>query len=475
MVTDQKVRAKDCAPPLQAKLAPWMQTLLKRPELAAKLVETHGSPLHLVVASEFRRNVASLKSALNQRQLQGSFFFARKANKLPWFVSLAAEEGIGVDTASLTEVVETLALGVNPRNVTVTAVGKDARLLTRSIEAGCLVVIDNRDELELTKKLAAGLGKPARIGLRFAGFQLPSGKLFSRFGFRCEQAPELLQEIADCPDLQLQILHAHLDRYETSERAGAGHQLISLADQARALGHKIEGIDLGGGILMRYLDSESQWQSFLDELVDSVAEKRPKFTFNGDGFGFQLTGDQVTGKADLYPAWNPIAKERFIGQVLDHKNNGVSLAEELRQRDLHVFFEPGRCLLDNTGMTLASVSFRKQDTLGNQLVGLTMNRMNLRPFRAEFCSDPYHLSLKQDHEQLDQGVFLVGNLCSESDLIFRRKLHLDKLPKVDDLFCFANTAGYLAHHMEIGSHGDPRPANLLLDAQTLDVLDKFAN
>jgi diaminopimelate decarboxylase len=109
-----------------------------------------------------------------------------------------------------------------------------------------------------------------------------------------------------------------------------------------------------------------------------------------------------------------------------------------------------------------------------------MNRMNLRPFRAEFCVDPIILpaaASQSSEKQLPQGngagVFLVGGLCSESDLIFRRRLALNALPELEDLFLFPNTAGYLMHHMEIGTHGDGLPANVLLDAETLAVQDSF--
>jgi diaminopimelate decarboxylase len=48
------------------------------------------------------------------------------------------------------------------------------------------------------------------------------------------------------------------------------------------------------------------------------------------------------------------------------------------------------------------------------------------------------------------GVYLVGNLCLESDLITRRQVFLPRLPQPGDLLAFANTAGYCmdftAHH-----------------------------
>src|ERR1700742_4550757 len=106
------------APPLTAKLAPWMERLIQNPRAVREWISTHGSPLHAVVTAEFKRNVKDLLSPFKERGLAGGLFFARKANKLPWFVTAAKEAGIGVDTASLQELRETLELGVNPDQIT---------------------------------------------------------------------------------------------------------------------------------------------------------------------------------------------------------------------------------------------------------------------------------------------------------------------------------------------------------------------
>lgn len=465
--------ATNIAPPLTPKLAPWMEDVLSQPDRLSDLVATYGSPLHLLVGHEFTRNVKDLLSPLKARALNGGLFFARKANKLPWFVSLAREAGIGVDTASAEEVRETLALGVDPQKLIVTAIGKDKPLLTHAISAGCLLVVDNEDELNLIRGVCQSLETPARIGLRFAGFDFDGRKQVSRFGFPIEDAPALLHVVADNPLLQLEILHAHIDRYDTGERAFAARALIKLSDHARTLGiSTIKGIDLGGGILMRYLQNEEQWHTFTAALVDAVAGKRPAFTYGQDGLGYYRVGTAVHGSADLYPAFNHLSKERFIAAILDHEQSGVPIHRELADRSLSIFFEPGRALLDNTGITVAKVSFRKKDTEGNQLVGLAMNRMNLRPFRAEFCNDPLFLS-GQGTSAAAGGGFLVGSLCSESDLIYRRRVRLDRVPALDDIVCFVNTSGYLMHHMEIGTHGGPLPANVLLDPESLAVQDAF--
>jgi diaminopimelate decarboxylase len=464
----------DCAPPLTAKLAPWISRFIGQPALGQSLLDTYGSPLHVVVSSEFRRNVTDLLSPYQARGLSGGLFFARKANKLPWFPPLAQEEGIGVDTASITELRDTLKLGVSPERIIVTAIGKSKQLVTEAVANGCLLVLDNLDELNLTKETARSLGRTARIGLRFSGFTLAGRTIFSRFGFPVDDFGALLEDVCrEKAVVKLEILHAHLDRYDTAERAAAARQLIQFSDRAKEAGQRIVGIDLGGGILMRYLDSAAEWQEFQDRLIASVSGKQPTFTYLADGLGYFKVGDEVMGKADLYPAWNHLSKERFISAVLDDDAGGTPLHQEVSRRGLQLFFEPGRALLDNVGVTLSSVMFHKRDTSGNLLIGLAMNRTNLRPFRAEFCSDPFLLTSARGAEAVE-GAYLVGNLCSESDLIFRRKLRFAQLPRSGDSLCFVNTAGYLAHHMEIGTHGDPLPANALIDAETFVVSETFA-
>jgi diaminopimelate decarboxylase len=452
-----------------------MENLLDQPSKARTWLDMHGSPLHVLVASEFTRNVNDLLLPLRQRGISGTLFFARKANKLPWFVGLCKETGIGVDTASLRELQETLLLGVSPDQIVVTAISKGHELISLAISKGCLLIIDNSDELEMVRSVARSLGTSARIGLRFSGFIANGRKIFSRFGFPIADWPQLNAELIADPSLQIELFHAHLDRYDVNERALAARQLIDCADSAAATGRSISSIDLGGGILMRYLKEASQWRHFLDDLLSSIAGNRPLFTYQGDGLGYYKAGREVHGSPDLYPAWNDISKERFIAAILDHTKNGVPLHRELSARKIKLFFEPGRSLLDNVGITLAKVCFRKRDTSGNLLIGLEMNRTNLRPFRAEFCSDPILLS-EESHEmrkKSTEGAFLVGNLCTESDLLFKRKLQLSYLPQPGDIFCFANTAGYLAHHAETGTHGGPLPTNLLVDEVRWEVLDQL--
>lgn len=459
---ETQVILKNCAPPLTAKLAPWMRKFVEENKNNSDFYNKFDLPAHLIYGAEFKRNAKDLLSPLQERNLSGGLYFARKANKLPWLVHLANEMGLGVDTASLGEVKETLSLGVPAQKIVITAIGKQEELVDLAIAKSCLLIIDNEDELKLIQERASAMEKKARVGLRFAGFKVLDRVIFSRFGLPVADWKQIFSNI-DKNWLEVENLHAHLDRYDTQERACAAFELLQISDWACAQGLAIKSIDLGGGILMRYLDDQRQWSEFQDALLESVKGKRPYFTWQNDGLGYHKFSQEVIGKPDLYPAWNDISKERFIAKVLDDTTNGKPLHKEFSDRNMAVYFEPGRCLMDNVGMTLARVTFRKRDSLGNLLVGVNVNRMNVRPFRAEFCCDPIVMRQNPRAEKLDEGAFIVGNLCSESDLLYRRRLSLGYMPEPKDVVCFPNTGGYLMHHMEIGTHGDPLPVNILLD------------
>lgn len=455
-------------------MAQWVKTLLAKPEKLREWTDEFGSPLHITELSEFNKNIDDLTNPIKERGLDSCLYFARKANKLAWFVKAAKAKGIGVDTASLLEVEETLELGLDPEKVVVTAIGKDKNLVEQSIKSGCLLIIDNEDELDLIEATARELNKKARVGLRFSGFQTDYRVVFSRFGFPIKDAIVLASKVNESSHLKLEVFHAHIDKYKTEERASAAFAMIKVIDELKSSkGININGIDLGGGILINYLNSQEQWSTYRQQLEEAVLEKRPHFNANNDGLGLTCVNGKLEGEPEVYPFWNDNAKGTFIANILDQKEDGIPLSKQLASRNLKLYFEPGRALLDNAGITLGCVSFRKYDTEGNYLVGLSMNRMNLRPFRQEFCVDPVHVSFSNNLTEMKEPAYLAGCLCSESDLIYRRKIQLTHKPEVNDLFLFPNSAGYLAHHMEIGTHGNPLPKNILIDSENLEILDTF--
>mgnify|MGYP003731282277 CR=1 FL=1 len=112
---------------------------------------------------------------------------------------------------------------------------------------------------------------------------------------------------------------------------------------------------------------------------------------------------------------------------------------------LELYIEPGHALLDQCGVTLARVGFVKQSAFGEVLVGMEMKRSDLVFENREVFVDPLLISQNSLEQNGDEvGVYLVGNLCLESDLIFKRKVFMRQLPSPGDALAFINTAAYMS-------------------------------
>ena len=136
--------------------------------------------------------------------------------------------------------------------------------------------------------------------------------------------------------------------------------------------------------------------------------------------------------------------------------------------------EPGRSLLDGCGMTVARVEFRKQRSDGTWLIGVAMNRTQMRSTSDDFLVDPLLLRPAGAGEPTEaiEG-YLVGAYCIERELISWRRFSFPHGVAVGDLIAFPNTAGYLMHILESASHQIPLARNLIVhDGEaTLDPIE----
>lgn len=456
------------APPLTPKIAPWMKRLIQNKVLLDNLLRDETNPVNLFNLSEFKSNISAFKAIFESSSIQYKLYFARKANKLPCFVSAAKEMNIGVDVASLAELNETLSLGISPEKIVITGTGKSSKLIDQGIIAGCTLILDSFDDLALVSERSKTLNIPATTGLRFSGFPGLKGSKRSRFGFNLKDLPQIVKEVKR-NEKQLQTistLHAHIDKYEVDDRVRACEALLFISDILKNEGHPITTIDLGGGIPISYIDSEAEWSNFNRTFEDCFQKKVNSITYTGDFLASSFSQD-TEYQLNIYPAYGTITREKFIERIMNSRSHsGKALKNELLERNLKIAFEPGRSLLDNCGATIAAVAFNKKDSDHNRIIGLHMNSTQLSPFRAELPIDPVLLSSRQERSEPCEG-FIVGNMCSESDIIYKRCITFPFEPSRNDIFFFPNTAGYFIHHKEVGTHGLPLAKNIILHPEHL--------
>ncbi len=442
-----------------------MSDLMANKPLLDTLFETHGSPLNIHYLPAMDENIHTFRKVFEKHGLPHQLYYARKANKTQSVVERAAQNGIGVDTASYRELKQALEAGVSPELLVVTAAIKTAQLLELAVEHNVLVIIDNPDECELLNSIAKKHKKHTRIGFRVSGFYAEDKKLYSRFGFDINAVAPFIT--TGCfPDggeshLVYKGLHFHLDGYSTTERGAALTQCIVLAKRLETQGLKTEFIDIGGGVLVNYLQHKDEWNNFQQELKKAVQGKRDEITFNNDGLGFQLIDGHLHGTLDTYPYYNEENGATFLENILNYRyKNYPSVSELLQGKDIELRMEPGRSLLNQVGMTLARVVFRKKDARGRWLVGLEMNMSQLKSSSADFLLDP--LTALEPAATAPTEVYFTGAYCLEQDILLKRKIALPHLPQVGDVIGFVNTAGYLMHFYETQAHLFELSTNLSL-------------
>ncbi|MBU2902152.1 Y4yA family PLP-dependent enzyme [Maribacter dokdonensis] len=452
---------------LTPKTSDWMHELFNNQSVVKGLVERYGSPINVHHLPSFNNNCEMYKQVFESYGLKYRIFYARKANKSRGLVKQAFASGIGVDTASFKELEQSLALGGNSENLVLTAAIKTEPQIELAIKNGVPIILDNEDECVLTQAIAKRIGLKANVGFRISGFTVDQEKLYSRFGFDIDEVVNFIAsyvgENKSFNMLKVTGIHFHLDEYSTYQRSVSLVASIQIFSKLKEKGYAMSFIDIGGGILMNYLEDEKEWNTFNEQLKKSVLEDSNDITFSNNGLGFRLEDGQLRGKLNTYPFFSAINKESFIREVLDFVDDqsGLSVASLLLKNGVELRIEPGRSLLDQVGMTIAKVIHRKKDAKGQWLVGLEMNMSQMMSSSADFLLDPFMLYNSEVEKNENVDVFFTGAYCLERDVLLKRKITFPRLPAIGEYVAFVNTAGYMMHFFETEAHLFELSSNLM--------------
>lgn len=424
-------------PPLEGRREAWMDELCTDPATARQLIDTYGSPVNVHDPAAMSRNIEELAD-------QGArVFFARKANKSLVFVDTVRDLGHGVDVASYHELRQVLERRMPPERIIVSAAIKTDQLIDLAIDHGVIISVDSVDELRRVDKRRSLLGaERARVAPRLA----PDPALLppTRFG---ETARVWAEALANpVPGIEVVGIHCHLHGYAVADRITALGEVLKLIDALTHRGHAVRFVDLGGGVPMSYFDAPEPWENF-QRLRARIGEtSQREFTWKKDPL------------SNIYPFYQTPQRGEWLAELLASDE-----AQGLAERGVALHLEPGRSVLDGCGMTLARVAFIKTRSDGLPLVGLEMNRTQLRTAADDYLIDPIHLPGPDRPAAQTVGMegYFVGAYCIEDEVIVRRRMRFPAGVAVGDVIAFVNTAGYFMHILESASHQIPLARNIV--------------
>ena len=406
-------------------------------------LNTFSSPCNILFPENLENNIKIIEKVLQKHNLLYKVFYAHKCNKSLTIVKEASLLNVNIDVANIYELRRALISGFTGDRIEATG-PKNKEFLILAIEQNVTINVDNLSELntilELNKKINK---KNINILLRISSFfENYAVERITRFGMSYEDILEALDIICRNKFLNLLGFSFHVDTVKNSEKVTAMKNALKLTTKTIEMGLSPKVIDIGGGFKVNYIDSEDEWNSSITELKQSFLSLN-SLTWNNDTFGMNIKNNTLAGTLNIYNFYNKEKEAEDLDLFLstpieDYQNQTV--AEILTDNMITIYVEPGKALLDNLGVTISKVNFVKK-IKDDLVVGLDMRRNDLVMVESEVFLDPIVVS---ESEKLKEkvGVYFVGNLCLEGDLIYKRKIFIDQIPKEGDLVVFINTAGY---------------------------------
>ena len=331
-----------------------------------EIARQFGTPAYVYSRAAIERGYREFSDACSGRDVL--ICYSVKANSNLAVLNLLAKLGSGFDIVSGGELARVLAAGGSAAKTVFSGVGKNETEMRAALDAGVLCFnVESEAELDRLASLASSSGKIAPVSLRVNPDVDPrthpyiaTGLRESKFGIAYDAAIPLYRKAARLPGIRVAGVDVHIGSQitEIGPFVAALEKVLEFVDVLDASGVRLEHLDLGGGLGIRYRDE------------------------------------------------NPPALKDYI----------ASLFDRLGGRKIRVMFEPGRSLVGNTGLLLTRVEYLKHGAAKNfVVVDAAMNDL-IRPALYDAWHDIMPVTPREGSAR---RYDVVGPVCESADFIAR--------------------------------------------------------
>ncbi len=379
------------------------------------LADAVGTPTYVYSQATLTRHIRVFDEAFTGHP--HLICYSVKANSNGAILRLFRSFGVGADIVSGGELARALAAGIRPEHIVFSGVGKTESEMAEALRAGILAFnVESEPELDQLDRVARSMGLVAPVSLRvnpdidaLTHPYIATGLSESKFGVPIADAPRIAAEMVARSGVALAGIDCHIGSQLTSMTPllDALDSLLRLVDALRAEGHRIEHIDLGGGLGIPY-------------------------------------------RAETPP--HP-------------REFGAAVVDRLRGRSETLILEPGRVIVGNAGILMTRVLYVKKTPQRTfVIVDAAMNDL-LRPslYQAHHEIWPVHRSVGAPQIAVD----VVGPVCETADAFARNRL-LQNVESGDLLAIMS--AGAYGFVMASTYNSRLRPAEVLVDQDRFHVV-----
>lgn len=293
--------------------------------------------------------------------------YAVKANSNLAVLNVLAKLGAGFDIVSQGELERVLRAGGDPAKVVFSGVGKLRGEMQRALEVGVYCFnVESEAELDILNEVAGQMGKIAQVSLRVnpdvdaqTHPYISTGLKQNKFGIDIDRSLAVYQHAASLPHLKVTGIDCHIGSQLTTVTPflDALDKVLERIDQLAAHGIKVEHLDIGGGLGVRYRDE------------------------------------------------TPPTPQDYVGKLL----------EKLGDRPLKILMEPGRAIAANAGILVTEVQLLKSTEVKHfAVVDAAMNDL-IRPSLYSAWQNIIPVTPNAQAEK--QTYDIVGPVCETGDFL----------------------------------------------------------
>lgn len=359
----------------------------------------HPTPFYLYDLDFLANNYSQFYNAAIENNINNPLVcFAMKSNANQTLLQKLIELGSGMDIVSVGELKRAIECGCPPQKIVFSGVGKTEYELDYALnchpEGIYSFNIESIDELDLLKEVAIRSNKVARVAFRVnpnvqtkTHQKISTGDQIHKFGLQINDVEKLLKNYEFGPNLKVIGLSIHIGSQLTCLEA-TKTAILQLSSLALTL-PSLEFLDVGGGLGIDYHHDKKiapDFNDYMKTIYDSLQE-------------------HYYSKSQLKP---------------------------------RIVFEPGRCIIGNTGVFVTKVIRTK--VIGDYHITIVDGGMNdfARPSLYEAHHQIYHQTKIENQTLLKTDI--VGPICETTDT-FAKNLDFPESEK-GDVVLFADAGAY---------------------------------
>jgi diaminopimelate decarboxylase len=378
-----------------------------------------GTPFYLYSQKTLIDNYRAFDEAF--KETDHLICYSYKANSNLSICKVLKEEGAGADVVSGGELYKALKVGVDPKKIVFSGVGKTREEIAYALNSNILLLnVESIPELELTDEIARKLKKKAPIALRInpdidpnTHPHISTGLAKSKFGIEISRAKEVYKKAKELENIEVLGIHMHIGSQitELEPFVDSLKKIVELIKELEKEGIELKYLDIGGGLGISY----------------KKGKKAP-------------------------------TPEEFAEKLLP-------LIKELKCK---IILEPGRAIVGKVGILVTKVLYvKKTEEKSFVVVDAAMNDL-IRPSLYDAYHEIIPIKPVTGH-QSPVTVDIVGPICESGDY-FAKDRELPEI-KSGDLLAILDAGAY-GFSMSSNYNARPKVAEILVEKDKYRIICK---